>query len=84
MRFEGESSSVGKSTDVGGDDTKSACDMAINSAGAPTDGDSGSGDSAINIDSSVETNKAGGDIKRSVTSNVSESVGGDVKSVCKS
>ena len=88
VRFEGEGISVGESTDVGGDETKSACDVANNSVGAPTDGDSGSGESAINIDSGVEMDKAGGDTNKSVKSNPSDSVSAvksvDVKSVCKS
>ena len=74
--------SVDESRDVGGDETKSASEVTINSA--PTKGDSGSDDSAITIDSSVETNNAGGDTNKSVTSNVSGSVVGDIKSVCKS
>ena len=65
------------SVDVGGDETKSASEVTINSA--PTKGDSGSDDSAITIDSSVETEKAGGETNKSVTSNVSGSVVGDIK-----
>ena len=70
---------VDESRDVGGDETKSASEVAINSA--PTKGDSRSDDSAITIDSSVETDNAGGDTNKSVTSNISGSVVGDIKSV---
>ena len=88
VRFEGEVSNISESTDIGGGDTKSACDVAIDSVGAPTDGDSESGGSAINIDSGIEMDKDGGDTNKSVKANPGDSVGAvssvGIKSVCKS
>ena len=88
VRCEGGDISVGESTNTGGDETKSACNMANNSAGAVIDEDSGNGGGAINIDSEVEVDKAGGDTNKSVKSDPSDSVGAvksvDVQSACKS
>ena len=100
VKFEVEVSSVGENTDIGGGDTKSACDIATDSVGAPTDGDSESGGSVINIDSGIEMDKdnssninvdgtsGGGDTNKSVKANPSDSVGAisgvSIKSVSKS
>ena len=82
VRIEGGGVSVDESRDVGGDETKSVSEVTNNSA--PTNGDSASDDSVVNVDNSIETDKADGDINESVNSNVSGSVGGDVKNVCES